>query len=122
MCVLGALISMVFAFAQEKKSVDVMFTHDVHSFLDNIARAKTLIDQQKEKNPDTIVVDAGDFSQGTLYQTVFETQAAEIRTLGLIGVEATTMGNHEFDRGDIGLANMFNAARASGDILPAFVL
>ena len=122
MCVLGALISTVFAFAQEKKSVDVMFTHDVHSFLDNIARAKTLIDQQKEKNPDTIVVDAGDFSQGTLYQTVFETQAAEIRTLGLIGVEATTMGNHEFDRGDIGLANMFNVARASGDILPAFVL
>lgn len=34
------------------------------------ARIKTLIDEQKEKAPDTLVVDGGDFSMGTLVQTV----------------------------------------------------
>jgi len=125
MCVLGALISMVFAFAQEKKSVDVMFTHDVHSFLDRIAQAKTLIDEQTAKNPETLILDAGDFSQGTLYQAVFATEAAEMQILGMIGVEATTMGNHEYDCGAKGLAGMFDASRAArerGQKIPQFLL
>ena len=78
------------------KTIDIMFVHDTHSHLNSFstvvdekqemiggfARIKTLIDEQKEKDPDTLVVDGGDFSMGTLVQTVFETQAAEIRMLG----------------------------------------
>ena len=111
--------------AQESKSVDIMFTHDVHSFLDRMARASTLVKEQKAKNPETLVLDAGDFSQGTLYQTVFSTDAAELRILGLIGFDATTMGNHEFDCLASGVAGMFDAARISrenGERLPEFLL
>ena len=79
-----ALVFFCPLMAQETKSVDVMFTHDVHSFLDRIAQAKTLINQQKAVNPETLILDAGDFSQGTLYQTVYSTKAAELRILGLI--------------------------------------
>ena len=43
------------------------------------------------------MIDGGDFSMGTLIQTVFETQAAEIRMLGYMGCDVTTPGNHEFD-------------------------
>ena len=117
-----ALVFFCPLMAQETKSVDVMFTHDVHSFLDRIAQAKTLINQQKAVNPETLILDAGDFSQGTLYQTVYSTKAAELRILGLIGVDATTMGNHEFDCMDTGVAGMLTAARNSGDRVPEFLL
>ena len=102
------------------KTIDIMFVHDTHSHLNSFstvvdekqemiggfARIKTLIDEQKEKDQDTLVVDGGDFSMGTLVQTVFETQAAEIRMLGALGCEATTLGNHEFDYRSKGLAKM----------------
>ena len=97
--------------AKENKKVDIMFTHDLHSHLNSFttvteegttevggfARMKTLIDGQKEKNPDTLLLDAGDFSMGTLVQTVYEQQAAELRMLGELGFDAATLGNHEFD-------------------------
>ncbi len=108
--------------AQESKTVDVMFTHDVHSFLDRIAQAKTLISRQKALNPETLLLDAGDFSQGTLFQTVYASKAAELRILGLAGFDATTMGNHEFDCMDTGVAGMLDAARLSGERLPEFLL
>ena len=53
---------------------------------------------------------------GTLIQTVFETQAAEIRMLGYMGCDVTTLGNHEFDYRSKGLANMLNSAAESGII------
>ena len=40
---------------------------------------------------------------GTLIQTVFETQAAELRMLGYMGYDVTTFGNHEFDYRSKGL-------------------
>ncbi len=103
--------------ADTAKTVDIVFTHDIHSHLNTFttvideqekevggfARINTLIQEQKAKNPDTLVIDGGDFSMGTLIQTVFETQAAEIRMLGYLGCEVTTLGNHEFDYRSKGL-------------------
>ncbi|MDY2839884.1 MAG: metallophosphoesterase [Treponema sp.] len=105
-----------------QKKADIIFMNDVHSFLKPTARAKTLINRQKEKNPDTFVFDAGDFSMGTLYQTVFSTQAAEYRILGYLGVDATTLGNHEFDYGVQNLADMFDVSRTCGESVPDLVL
>ena len=105
-----------------QKKADIVFIHDIHSFLRDLAKAKTLIDEQMMKNPDTILVDGGDFSMGTLYQTVFETQASELRMLGSLGFDATTIGNHEFDYGAQALANMFDVARNNKDGVPEFVL
>ncbi|WP_405320573.1 bifunctional metallophosphatase/5'-nucleotidase [Frisingicoccus sp.] len=127
----------IYAAAQEEtKRVDVMFVHDTHSHLNafttvedgqsqmmgGFARIQTLINEQREKNPDTLLLDAGDFSMGTLIQTVFEEEAAELRMLGSMGFDATTLGNHEFDYGAKGLSNMMNSAISSGDSLPAMVL
>ena len=126
----------VSAEAEEKKSIDVVFLHDLHSHMENFAsvengetvylggvpQIKTLIDMQKEKNPDTLVLDAGDFSMGTLIQTVYESEAAELKMLGNIGCEVTTLGNHEFDYKGTGLANMMTTAATSGVAVPAMVL
>ena len=135
MLLAGLFNGRVFA-ATEPKSVDVMFLHDTHSHLNEFAtvengesqvlggfaKIKTLINAQKEKNPDTLLLDAGDFSMGTLIQVVYEEEASEIRMLGELGIDATTLGNHEYDYRAKGLANMLNHAVASGDALPAMVI
>lgn len=117
-------------------AVDIVFTHDTHSHLNTFttvvdgletelggfARMNTLIEAQRAQNPDTLVIDGGDFSMGTLIQTVFETQAAELRMLGYLGCDVTTLGNHEFDYRSKGLANMLTSAQASVDAVPAMVV
>lgn len=124
------------AASTEEKSLDVMFVHDTHSHLNEFstvengesqilggfAKLKTLIKEQKEENPHTLLLDAGDFSMGTLIQVVYEEEASEIRMLGDLGIEATTLGNHEFDYKAKGLANMLHHAVESGDELPAMVV
>ena len=132
-----ALLPGIHLMAEEPaKTVDVMFLHDTHSHLNafatvedgtsqvlgGFAKIKTLINAQKEENPDTLLLDAGDFSMGTLIQVVYEEEASEIRMLGELGMDATTLGNHEFDYKAKGLANMLNNAVASGDVLPAMVV
>ena len=121
---------------KDQKTVDVMFVHDTHSHLNSFAtvedgtsqvmggfaRLKTLINEQKSKNPETLLLDAGDFSMGTLIQVVFEEEASEIRMLGDLGIEVTTLGNHEFDYKATGLANMMHTAANSSDVLPAMVV
>lgn len=120
----------------EPKQLDILFTHDTHSHLNSFttivngekkeaggfAKLKTLINEHKKVNPDTLVLDGGDFSMGTLIQTVYDTEAAELRMLGQIGCEVTTLGNHEFDYQSKGLADMLNAAKNSGDTVPSLVL
>lgn len=121
---------------EEGKTVDLLFVHDVHSHLNTfstvengetvkmggLSRIMTLAKEQFAKNPDTLFVDAGDFSMGTLVQSIFETESAELRVLGALGIEATTLGNHEFDYGPSGLRNSLLRAKESGDILPAMVI
>ena len=134
---LAAAIPQMDVWADEtQKTVDIMFLHDTHSHLNafttveneksvtmgGFARIKTLINEQKAENPETLILDAGDFAMGTLVQVVYEEEAAELRMLGKIGVEATTLGNHEFDYKAKGLANMMNTAMASGDTLPTMLL
>ena len=136
MMLLSGLFSGQTFAAEGAKHVDVMFLHDTHSHLNafatvengesqvlgGFARIKTLINEQKEKNPDTLLLDAGDFSMGTLIQVVYEEEASEIRMLGELGMEVTTLGNHEYDYKAKGLANMMNHAVESGDPLPAMVI
>ena len=137
-CLTILLLSIGFCVGatKEQKKIDVMFLHDTHSHLKEFAtvedgktqvlggfaKIKTLINKQKAENPDTLLLDAGDFSMGTLIQVVFEEEASEIRMLGQLGMDATTLGNHEFDYKASGLAKMMNRAVESGDVLPAMVV
>lgn len=118
------------------RELDLLFLHDTHSHLESFStmengqaatvggfpRIKTLINEAKAANPDTLVVDAGDFSMGTLVQTIFSGESAELRMLGELSCEVTTLGNHEFDYRSRGLAESLQAAAGSGDPVPAMVL
>ena len=100
----------------------ILFTHDLHShFLPQDtggggqsggdARLKAAINAEREKHADALLLDGGDFSIGSLIQTLYTTQAAELRTMGALGYDATTIGNHEFDHTGTGFAEMLNAAK-----------
>ncbi len=124
--------------ASKPLTLDVMFTSDLHSHfysfntimddgedavsVGGLDRIKTLIDAQKKDNPDTLLLDGGDFSMGTLVQTVYEDEAAELRMLGYLGIDASTLGNHEYDYRSSGLKNMLETASKSGDNLPELLI
>ena len=109
---------------QETNVTTILFTHDLHShFLPQstaeggesggYARLKTVINQERVAHPDALLVDGGDFSIGSLIQTLYTTQAAELRTMGAMGYDAVTIGNHEFDHKGTGFAEMLNSAKAA---------
>ena len=109
---------------QETNVTTILFTHDLHSHFipqptaeggesGGYARLKTVIDGERAMNPDALLVDGGDFSIGSLIQTLYTTQAAELRTMGAMGYDAVTIGNHEFDHKGVGFAEMLNSAKAA---------
>ena len=127
----GALAGLASANAPTYETT-ILFTHDTHDhFLPmpdeeggeygGYTRLATLIQQERAAHPDALVLDAGDFSMGSLFQTIYATEAPELRALGAMGYDATTLGNHEFDYRARGLAEMLNAAVDSGDPVPPIV-
>lgn len=118
--------------AEPAKQATILFTHDLHSHLlpasdgdggeyGGYARLMTVIREQREKYPDAILVDGGDFSMGSLFQTAYPTSAIELRMMGAMGYDATTFGNHEFDYLPAGFASMLNVAASCGERVPAIV-
>ena len=111
----------------------ILFTHDLHShFLPmpeegggesgGYARLASALEEQRERYPNALTLDGGDFSIGSLIQTLYTTRGAELRTMGMLGYDATTIGNHEFDHRGRGFGEMLNAAAEGWQgALPAVV-
>jgi 2',3'-cyclic-nucleotide 2'-phosphodiesterase (5'-nucleotidase family) len=135
MLLLMSIFITVLLPADSSSEISIIFTHDMHSHFDadryaendkilqrgGFAYMKSAINNIKTRYPNSFLFDAGDFAMGTPYQTIFSAEAAELRLMGLIGFDATTLGNHEFDYRTQGLTDMLNAAMASGDRLPPLV-
>ena len=111
----------------------ILFTHDTHDhFLPapqegggeygGYTRLATRLKEERAQADGAVVtLDAGDFSMGSLFQVAYTTDAPELRALGAMGYDVTTLGNHEFDCRAAGLAEMLTAAAESGDPVPAIV-
>lgn len=117
---------------EEGTEATILFTHDLHShFLPAVeeddgeyggyARLMTKIREQRELDPDAILVDGGDFAMGSMFQTAYPTKALELRMMGAMGYDVTTFGNHEYDYLSTGLCSMLYAAMESGERVPAIV-
>lgn len=107
---------------KEGNRISIMFSHDMHSHLEKFPKIRTLIEEKKKENEATFVLDAGDYSMGTPFQTIYKQEASELRMMGAVGYDVTTIGNHEFDYRSKGLASMLNSAVKSKDKLPQIVL
>lgn len=141
LCVLAVLAGALPAVAvpaQDTAPLTILFTHDTHDHFypdasgrGGYTRLATLLDEQRAlAAADTaygaygravVTLDGGDFSMGSLFQTIYATDAPELRALGAMGYDVTTLGNHEFDYRQKGLAEMLRAAMDSEDPLPVIV-
>lgn len=112
-----------------KKHITILHTNDVHShiepFADNdpkyanqggIARRLTLINSVRKENPNVLLLDAGDIFQGTPYFNFYGGEL-EFKLMSMLGYDAATIGNHDFDNGVGGLAQQM--PHASFDMLSA---
>ena len=107
------------AFAQQQPLV-IMHTNDTHSQIDpysykgdvnvgGFLRRDAAIREVRAENPCTLLLDAGDFSQGTPYFNFFKGYM-EVRLMNAMGYDAATLGNHEFDNGCAALAARLKTA------------
>ncbi|MBT8370074.1 MAG: bifunctional metallophosphatase/5'-nucleotidase, partial [Deltaproteobacteria bacterium] len=81
------------------------------------ARLATVIKAvKKNRSNPVLVLDAGDFLMGTLFHMLSREQAFELKLLHMMGYDAVTLGNHEFDLKPGGLARILASAHGSGQI------
>ena len=117
------LFTAVGAYAQ--KQLEVLHTNDTHSCImplnPNLAdtavagrggflRRVAMIKEERAKNPDLLLIDSGDFSQGSPFYTMFKGDV-EVGLMNLMGYDAVTIGNHEFDFGLENMARIFKMAK-----------
>lgn len=112
----------VMAETSGEERINFVVSHDMHSHLETFPKVATVIKEEQKAHEETFVLDGGDFSMGTPYQTVFRSEASELRMMGAVGFDVTTLGNHEFDYRSRGLSDMLEAAVKSKDKLPELVI
>ena len=98
----------------------IIHTNDTHSQIDpysykndvnvgGFLRREAAIREVRAENPYSLLLDAGDFSQGTPYFNFFKGYV-EVRLMNAMGYDAATLGNHEFDNGCSALAARLKTA------------
>ena len=110
--------------AKKHKQLVILHTNDVHSTimplnenLDNkdiagrggFQRRINMIKEQRQQHPELLLIDSGDFSQGSGYYTLFKGEV-EIGLMNEMHYDAVTIGNHEFDFGMENMAKLFRMA------------
>ncbi|ATA72060.1 Tat pathway signal sequence domain protein [Capnocytophaga canis] len=97
------------------KKITILHTNDTHSHIDpqpanapknpnrgGVARRAYLVEQIRRENPNTLLFDAGDIFQGTPYFNFYGGEL-EFKLMSMMGYNASTIGNHDFDNGIDGL-------------------
>ena len=109
--ILFLLLFTVSVFSQQKIKLVILHTNDTHSQVEptdksglktedmgGYARRMGVINQIRGQEKNVLLVDAGDFSQGTPYFNFFNGRV-EIDAMNRMKYDAGTLGNHEFDNG-----------------------
>ena len=96
-------------------------TTDSDSVTGGYARLATLINriraEQADKGIPTLLFDSGDFTMGTVYD-LSAADPISLKFISMMGYDAVTLGNHEFDWSPSGLAMMLANGAASGFNVP----
>jgi 5'-nucleotidase / UDP-sugar diphosphatase len=126
----------------QDKSLVILHTNDLHSRLRGYApelqytslttgddstiggfsRIATVISRERERSGDNLLVlDAGDFLMGTLFDHLEKRDGFQLRLMADMGYDVLTVGNHEFDEGPATFAEIVRVAASHGEI-PSLVL
>lgn len=85
------------------------------------ARIITKLKELKTANPNSLILNAGDTFQGTLYYSLFKGEA-DAAAMNLIAWDAYTLGNHEFDDGDEGLKSFLDRLNKNISVISSNVV
>jgi len=85
-------------------SLTILHTNDTHAHLENITKRFTAVNQIRAEVSNSILLDAGDVFSGTLFFTKYLGKA-DAQFMNMLGYDAMTFGNHEFDKGPNVLAD-----------------
>lgn len=119
------IVFLCLAFALQAKNVKhlvIIHTNDTHSRIEplpasdrdnpntgGVVRRATYMNEVRKQNKNVLLFDAGDFVQGTPYFNLFKGEV-EIGAMDKMKYDAGTLGNHEFDNGLSGLAEIVKKA------------
>ena len=120
------IVTTFFLSANSKDfTLNIIHMNDIHSHLDEetmsltfdgkklhtkvggYPRVATLIKEKIKKYKNTLLLNAGDALQGTLYYTIFKGDI-DAKMMNTLPWDAFVLGNHEFDDGDINLNNFIS--------------
>lgn len=111
-------VLMLAAIPVAADTVVLLHTNDTHSTIDPDARGrggalqrKAVIDSVKKANKNTLLIDAGDMVQGSLYFKFFRGDV-EYPVFNMTGYDVRILGNHEFDNGLDELAKHYKNVKA----------
>lgn len=140
--ILLAALAIISLTAQPARKIVLLYTNDMHSRLtgfgpesyyspltpndDNttggFSRIAAIISKEIEQNEGTtIVLDAGDFLMGTLFQHLEPKSGIQLPLMKRIGYDVVCIGNHEFDFGPEKLAEIVSSSSGNGE-LPVILL
>ncbi len=106
------------------RKITILHTNDTHSCIyplnrhladtllagrGGFVRRAEMVRQELRKEPELLLLDSGDFSQGSTYYTLYKGDV-EVGLMNLMGYDAATLGNHEFDYGVDNLARLARKA------------
>lgn len=107
-----------------EQSLLVVHTNDTHSCIEPLSpnlsdtaqadkggylRRAALVRELRKQQPTLLLFDSGDFSQGSTYYSLYHGDV-EVGLMNLMGYDAATIGNHEFDFGVENMARIFRLA------------
>lgn len=123
--VIAILAVTVFAGAcAQGKQLVILHTNDTHSCIyplnkhladtmlagrGGFIRRAVMVGEERGKHPNLLLLDSGDFSQGSSYYTLYKGDV-EVGLMNLMRYDAATIGNHEFDFGVENMARLFKKA------------
>ena len=123
--ILTIAVAVTLTAAAKGRQLLILHTNDTHSCVlplnPNLAdtmlagrggflRRAAMIDQMRKEDKDLLLLDSGDFSQGSPYYTMFKGDV-ETELMNIMGYDAATIGNHEFDFGLENMARIFRKVK-----------
>lgn len=117
-------VILVLSAAHAQKKITILHTNDTHSTIMPLSknvddtlladrggfiRRMAVIEKERKIDPELLLLDSGDFSQGSSYYTLFKGEV-EIGLMNRMHYDAATIGNHEFDFGLKNMARLFEMA------------
>jgi 5'-nucleotidase len=121
LCACFLVIGCVACSSTREYQLTILHTNDTHSQVEPLeqgkrdelcggyARRMGFVQQVRSKDPNILLFDAGDFSQGTPYYNYYHGRI-EIDAMNRMQYDAITLGNHEFDYGVDTLAHVLKMA------------